>query len=41
MMLLWFPVSVENRIWGDRNGTCRCDTDSSRLLFGAMLETCG
>jgi hypothetical protein len=25
------PISVENRIWGDGNGTCWCDADSSRL----------
>jgi hypothetical protein len=35
------PTSVENRIWGDRIGTCRCDADGSRLLSGAMLEACG
>jgi hypothetical protein len=35
------PISVENRIWGDRIGTCLCDADSSRLLSGAMLEACG
>jgi hypothetical protein len=24
ILLLWLfdPISVENRIWGDRNGTC-------------------
>jgi hypothetical protein len=25
------PISVENRIWGDRNGICWCDADGSRL----------
>jgi hypothetical protein len=35
------PTSVGNRIWGDGIGTCRCDADGSRLLFGAMLEACG
>jgi hypothetical protein len=35
------PTSVENRIWGDRIGTCRCDADGSRLLSGAMLEASG
>jgi hypothetical protein len=35
------PTSVENRIWGDGIGTCRCDADGSRLLSGAMLESCG
>jgi hypothetical protein len=35
------PTSVENRIWGDEIGTCRCDANSSRLLSGAMLEACG
>jgi hypothetical protein len=25
------PISVENRILGDRNGTCWCDEDGSRL----------
>jgi hypothetical protein len=31
------PISVENMIWGDGNGTCRCDVDSSRLLSSVML----
>jgi hypothetical protein len=35
------PTSVENRIWGDRIGTCRCDADGSRLLSDAMVEACG
>jgi hypothetical protein len=35
------PTSVENRIWGDRIGTSRCDADGSRLFSGAMLEACG
>jgi hypothetical protein len=35
------PTSVENMIWGEGIGTCRCDTDGSRLLSGAMLEPCG
>jgi hypothetical protein len=25
------PISVENRIWGDRNGICWCDANGSRL----------
>jgi hypothetical protein len=25
------PISMENRIWCDRNGTCWCDANSSRL----------
>jgi hypothetical protein len=25
------PISMENRIWGDRNGTCWCDANGSRL----------
>jgi hypothetical protein len=35
------PTSVENRIWGDRIGTCRCDADGSRMLSDAMLEAYG
>jgi hypothetical protein len=35
------PTSVENRIWGDRIGTSRCDAGGSRLLSGAILEACG
>jgi hypothetical protein len=35
------PTSVENWIWGDGIGTCRCNADGSRLLSGAMLEACG
>jgi hypothetical protein len=35
------PTSVENMIWGDGIGTCRCDANSSRLLSSAMLEACG
>jgi hypothetical protein len=35
------PTSVENRIWGDGIGTCRCDANGSRLLSGAMLEASG
>jgi hypothetical protein len=33
MLLLWLfdPISMENRIWGDRNGTAWCDANSSRL----------
>ena len=26
------PISVENRIWGDRNGICWCDANGSRLV---------
>jgi hypothetical protein len=25
------PISMENRIWGDGNGICWCDADSSSL----------
>jgi hypothetical protein len=25
------PISVENRIWGDRNGICWCDANGSGL----------
>jgi hypothetical protein len=35
------PISVENRIWGDGIGTCRCDAGGSRLLSSVMLEACG
>jgi hypothetical protein len=35
------PTSVENSIWGNRIGTCRCDADGSRLLSGAMQEAYG
>jgi hypothetical protein len=33
LSLLWLfdPISVENRIWGDGNGTYWCDADGSRL----------
>jgi hypothetical protein len=33
LSLLWLfdPCNVENRIWGDGNGTCWCDADGSRL----------
>jgi hypothetical protein len=43
LSLLWLfdPISVENRIWGDGIGTCRCYADGSRLLSGVMLEDCG
>jgi hypothetical protein len=34
-------TSMENRIWGDGIGTCRCDAGGSRLLSCAMLEACG
>jgi hypothetical protein len=35
------PTSVENKIWGDRIQTSRCDVGGSRLLFDVMLEACG
>jgi hypothetical protein len=35
------PTSVENRILGDRIGTCWCDTGGSRMLSSATLEACG
>jgi hypothetical protein len=35
------PTSVENRIWGDRIVTSRCDAGGSRLLSDAMLEAGG
>jgi hypothetical protein len=31
------PISMENRIWGDRNGTCWCDANGSRVC----LKVCG
>jgi hypothetical protein len=34
-------TSVENRIWGDRIRSSRCDAGSSRLLSSAMLEAYG
>jgi hypothetical protein len=34
-------TGMENRIWGDGIGACRCDANGSRLLSGAMLEACG
>jgi hypothetical protein len=40
-MVIFYPISVENMISGDRNGTCRCDAGGSRLLSSAMLEVCG
>jgi hypothetical protein len=41
MLWLFDPISVENRIWGDGNGTSQCDAGDSRLLSGVMLEACG
>jgi hypothetical protein len=41
VMVIFYPISVENRIWDDKNGTCRCDVGGSRLLSGVMLEACG
>jgi hypothetical protein len=41
MLWLFDPISVENMIWGDGNGTCQCDAGGSRLLSGAMLKACG
>jgi hypothetical protein len=35
------PTSVDNTIWGDRIGTCRCDADGSRLLSDVVLEAYG
>jgi hypothetical protein len=32
MVMVIDPISVENRIWGDGNGTCQCDVDGSRLF---------
>jgi hypothetical protein len=34
LLLLFDPISVENRIWGDRKGICWCDADGSRLCPG-------
>jgi hypothetical protein len=33
LLLLWLfdPISMENRIWGDRNGTGWCDANGSRI----------
>jgi hypothetical protein len=43
LSLLWFfyPISVENMIWGDGIGTCWCDANGSRMLSSAMLKACG
>jgi hypothetical protein len=43
LSVLWLfdPISVENQIWSDGNGTCRCDAGGLRLLSGVMLEACG
>jgi hypothetical protein len=35
------PTSVENKIWGDRIGTSRCDAGGSWLLSGGIVEACG
>jgi hypothetical protein len=35
------PISVKNRIWGDKIGTYRCDADNLRLLSSVMLEAYG
>jgi hypothetical protein len=35
------PTTVENRIWGDRIRTSRCDAGGLRLLSGEILEACG
>jgi hypothetical protein len=40
-MIIFDPISARNRIWCDRNGTCQCDAEGSRLLSSAMLEACG
>jgi hypothetical protein len=40
-MVIFDPIGVENRIWGDGNGTYRYDAGGSRLLSDAMLEACG
>jgi hypothetical protein len=33
LLLIWLfdPISIENRIWGDGNGTGWCDANGSRL----------
>jgi hypothetical protein len=41
IMVIFYPTSVENMIWGDGVGTCWCDADSSRLLSSAVLEAYG
>jgi hypothetical protein len=35
------PTSVKNRIWGDGIGTSWRNAGGSKLLSGAMLQTCG
>jgi hypothetical protein len=32
------PTSMENRIWGVKIQTCRCDADGLRMLSGVMLK---
>jgi hypothetical protein len=32
IMMVILILLVENRIWGDGIGTCRCDADGSRLF---------
>jgi hypothetical protein len=41
MVIFALIISGENRIWGDRNGTCQCDAGGSRLLSDAILEAFG
>jgi hypothetical protein len=39
LLWLFYPISVENRIWDDRNGTCWCDADGSRLCLVRCWKT--
>jgi hypothetical protein len=41
IIMVFDPIRVENKIWGDGNVTCRCDANSSRLLSSVMLEADG
>jgi hypothetical protein len=41
--MLWLldPISVENRIWRDGNGTVLVRCRRFKALYGVMLEACG
>jgi hypothetical protein len=39
MLCLFDPISVENRIWGDMNRTCRCDADGSKAFIQCDAES--
>jgi hypothetical protein len=40
-VMVIIPISVENRIWGDRIGTCSVRCRQFKALSGAMLEAYG